>query len=456
MSALMIYAIVLGILLSGSAHFLDMGVRALGRPTRWLWIMAMAAVAGAPVLSRLWVPAPSGSPPGSLPVELLYQLLAQGMAEGTASAAIRPALDRPLVFLWVLSSALVVLAVIFTSLRLHRTARGWKRQTLGTEEITVSHGLGPAVLGLFRPIIVLPSWALSLAREKLDMILLHEREHRDARDPALLTLGLLMVAIAPWNPALWWMARRLHLAVEGDCDGRVLEKGISAKAYGNILLEVASGAQGLSSLAPALAEGGQTFLERRLLMIRQNVGKHRFGTAALATLSSAGLLILACETPTPPVQMETEVTLEAPPATSEMAPDEEGYFLVRKSGDEVEYVAAGSPEKVKEISEQTDPPPSGQAFTVRKIEQDPEASGAEPEIFVDGAPVQKEAGQILLRGESDGPEPLIIIDGVITDNTLADIGSLDVESIEIVKGEQAKALYGERAVGGVILITMKH
>jgi TonB-dependent SusC/RagA subfamily outer membrane receptor len=47
------------------------------------------------------------------------------------------------------------------------------------------------------------------------------------------------------------------------------------------------------------------------------------------------------------------------------------------------------------------------------------------------------------------------VDGVITDQGLADIGSLDVESIEVVKGGAAKELYGERAAGGVVKVTTK-
>ncbi|MCK5653482.1 MAG: TonB-dependent receptor plug domain-containing protein, partial [Gemmatimonadetes bacterium] len=65
---------------------------------------------------------------------------------------------------------------------------------------------------------------------------------------------------------------------------------------------------------------------------------------------------------------------------------------------------------------------------------------------------------ILLRGPTTitgTQDPLIIIDGVITDNTLADIGSLDVESIEIVKGAAASSLYGSRAQNGVVQIRTK-
>jgi len=66
--------------------------------------------------------------------------------------------------------------------------------------------------------------------------------------------------------------------------------------------------------------------------------------------------------------------------------------------------------------------------------------------------------QIMLRGPTTitgSQTPLIIVDGVITDNTLADIGSLDVESVEIVKGAAAASLYGSRAQNGVIQIRTK-
>ena len=450
--ALMIYGIVLGSLLAGAAHFLDRGLRALGRPTRWIWGLAMAVSAGAPIFSRIFTrTASTAAKGGSLPADLLYEMVASGTRDARGISGLSVSLDQPLVLLWALSSSLILLALLWTSLRLYRTSKSWGRQHLGSQEVLVSNGLGPAVLGLFRPMIVLPSWALALPQDKLDMILLHEKEHQEARDPALLALGLLLAALAPWNPGLWWMARRLHLAVEGDCDGRVLAHGVPIRRYGDLLLEVASGARGLSMLAPALAEGGNTFLERRLLMIRSTVRKHRFGAAALATLASAGLLVLACETPTPPVPMEDDATLETPPPSADLAEAEEGYFLVRKSGSEVEYLGSVSPEQLELIQEDADNPTAGYLVRVK------EPTGDLTEVK------EQTPARIRLREvpggtlEAAGPKPLIIVDGVIMSDPDA-IENLDpdrIESIEVIKGDAALALYGERASGGVIQVTLK-
>jgi TonB-linked SusC/RagA family outer membrane protein len=65
---------------------------------------------------------------------------------------------------------------------------------------------------------------------------------------------------------------------------------------------------------------------------------------------------------------------------------------------------------------------------------------------------------ILLRGDNNlnvGSSPLILVDGVILDGSLSDINVDDVESIEVVKGAAASALYGSRAGNGVISITTK-
>jgi TonB-linked SusC/RagA family outer membrane protein len=68
------------------------------------------------------------------------------------------------------------------------------------------------------------------------------------------------------------------------------------------------------------------------------------------------------------------------------------------------------------------------------------------------------ASQIQLRSDTNlgvGSSPLIIMDGVIINTSLADINADDIESVEVVKGAAASALYGSRAGNGVISITSK-
>ncbi|QXV67456.1 SusC/RagA family TonB-linked outer membrane protein [Mucilaginibacter sp. 21P] len=82
------------------------------------------------------------------------------------------------------------------------------------------------------------------------------------------------------------------------------------------------------------------------------------------------------------------------------------------------------------------------------------------------------SSRIVIRGEvsiSGNNQPLFVVDGVLVDNTqqlgtngsrdfpnsLSDFNSEDIESITVLKGPNAAALYGSRAASGVILIKTK-
>jgi TonB-linked SusC/RagA family outer membrane protein len=82
------------------------------------------------------------------------------------------------------------------------------------------------------------------------------------------------------------------------------------------------------------------------------------------------------------------------------------------------------------------------------------------------------SSRIIIRGEtsiSGENQPLFVIDGIIVDNTqrlgtngsrdfanpLSDINPDDIESVSVLKGPNAAALYGSRAATGVILIKTK-
>lgn len=81
------------------------------------------------------------------------------------------------------------------------------------------------------------------------------------------------------------------------------------------------------------------------------------------------------------------------------------------------------------------------------------------------------SSRIIIRGETSiagNNQPLFVIDGTPVDNSqlgtsgnrdyanaISDINSEDIESVSVLKGPNAAALYGSRAAAGVILITTK-
>lgn len=87
---------------------------------------------------------------------------------------------------------------------------------------------------------------------------------------------------------------------------------------------------------------------------------------------------------------------------------------------------------------------------------------------VAGASIIRSSGQpgsgvyIQLRsmtGFETDSSPLLVVDGVVLgrsfSGTTADIESMDIESIEVIKGAAAAALYGSRAAAGVVTITTR-
>jgi TonB family protein len=102
----------------------------------------------------------------------------------------------------------------------------------------------------------------------------------------LLFGAALSVALMPWNLALWFQARRLRVAIELDCDARVLRTHPRPERYGLLLLTIAQRRSLVPSmLAPMLSEPA-SHLERRILAMR---------TTRIARLSIAlgsGLAVL--------------------------------------------------------------------------------------------------------------------------------------------------------------------
>jgi hypothetical protein len=153
---------------------------------------------------------------------------------------------------WMIASLALVAWIIVGVLHWRRERRAWTHATVDGIPVDVSPSTGPAVLGVLSQRIVLPAWATSMAPEYRTLMLAHECEHIRARDPQRLALALGALVLMPWNLALWWCAARLRRAIELDCDARVLRAHPSPKAYGYLLLEVASRGRNTGALAMPL------------------------------------------------------------------------------------------------------------------------------------------------------------------------------------------------------------
>ena len=90
-------------------------------------------------------------------------------------------------------------------------------------------------------------------------------------------------------------------------------------------------------------------------------------------------------------------------------------------------------------------PGAGTSITIRGISTI--QGDGQPLFVVDGMPIDNSAQQTT-SGFGDGG-------GAISSNRLVDLNPADVESVEILKGAAAAAIYGQRASNGVILITTK-
>ncbi len=299
----MLYCAAVGLVLVLGGAALERALRTYRLPTRWVWVGALLLTLAIPAAYRF---APREAPPA--PVAPRSAAVTGGgerispaallSGEAAARRLDLAALERPLRLAWGAASGATLLALLGMAVLLRRRRRRWRSAELSGVPVLVSRDTGPAVVGLFRSRIVLPEWAVGTDLERRDLLLAHEQEHVRAGDPRLLALGLAVLVLTPWNPAVWWQLRRLRLAVEIDCDARVLRRRDDVRAYGSLLLEVGRRASG-SPLAAAAFSEPTSFLERRIRIMTLPRSRSPWARAAGFGALSVGLVVAACETPAP-------------------------------------------------------------------------------------------------------------------------------------------------------------
>jgi hypothetical protein len=95
------------------------------------------------------------------------------------------------------------------------------------------------VIGFFKPVIVIPAWALrELPSDELNVILLHEFAHLRRWDDWTNLLQKMVRAIFFFHPAVWWIESRLSLEREMACDDQVLARTGNPRGYAQCLISL--------------------------------------------------------------------------------------------------------------------------------------------------------------------------------------------------------------------------
>jgi hypothetical protein len=331
-------------------------------------------------------------------------------------------------------------------LRFKRGRRRWPVATLCGVNVRVAPDSGPAVIGVVRPDIVVPRWLLARTDEEQRLVIAHETEHVRALDPMLLAFGCTVAAILPWNPAAWWMLSRLRLAVELDCDARVLSAGVAPRKYGDLLIDLAEQRSGFRVSIAALADDS-SHLEQRLIAMKPDFPKYARTRAVVVSALAVASLLVACETAVP---TSTDI------AQMDVASAESGArtaFLLKPTDTGTVYT----------INDRVVTPPEAKALPADKIASidirgsSYKTKGEVRIVTTAGAQrvgLRKDTAAAL----SDKPfAGLVLIDGAKVDmSVLKTLDPKTIATVNITKAPMAAKQYSDPlAVNGVISITTK-
>lgn len=301
MTHFMAYVILLSAAAGAATIVAEFMLRARNGSTRWLWVGALGAVlfiAGVATFAPLAV--------RETPVREVRPVNVDGItaapitvvvdAAARADAALQIA-DRLLPAAWAIASAVLLVAILYGQRRLARERRRSNLVTIHGREVLLTESVGPAVAGVGRPFVLMPRWALALDAASQELLLAHEFEHVERGDTRVLLAGAIAVALMPWNPVVWWIGRRLRLAVERDCDARVLAAHPNVRRYADLLLTAAS-RHGVSTRLLAAHFGEyHSDLEARIHTMTDR--KLKWGPTVSAALVAVVLIAASCEAPRP-------------------------------------------------------------------------------------------------------------------------------------------------------------
>lgn len=493
--AIVVYILMVTVPLVGAAALTERLFRLWSLPVRGAWAVTallIALIGGRTITQQLVAPptiptatinviASGGSPSTGSASSLLMaarDLISLPRA-GAAYAAhiVGPTPNRSLAILWCLLSVAMLAMVCAVYARVWRARREWSVVDFAGHRVRVSPNVGPAVVGIFRPEIVVPRWVLDAQSEDSRLIVMHEMEHRAARDPLLLAAMWGLVSLFPWHPGAWYCLARTRLAIEIDCDARVVGQGASLRTYAQLLVNQAkarlTAPMHLWLGATSLLEPS-SHLERRLRamiipdsapQIRRPLSRYLRTASYVAIVST--IAIAACEShvPTAADISGLDATSAQKNATRAFVTDaKQPTFYVNGVAVTEAKAKSISADSIASISVVRSTQPAGdqqiRIVTLQRLSQAGTALSSHTDtVRFNMLPRQGvKVAEPIAIGTNSLTDPLLLIDGVVA--TAVQYKALnpgDIASVEVLKGPAAlKQSTDPHARNGIISITLKH
>ena len=152
--------------------------------------------------------------------------------------------------------------------------------------------LEPGILGIFRPVLLLPARiADRLEDAQLEAILAHELCHIRRRDNLAAAVHMVVEALFWFHPLVWWLGARLIEERERACDEEVLRLGSAPEVYAEGILAACK--HYLESPLPCMSGVTGSNLARRIerIMSGSFASKLSFGRKLL--LGAGGFAAIA-------------------------------------------------------------------------------------------------------------------------------------------------------------------
>jgi TonB family protein len=168
------------------------------------------------------------------------------LAEPMPEAARSTPFALALLGVWALGFAAVAGSWIVRSLKVRALVRAsvpyggpLPRAADGLEARTSHALLEPALVGIVRPVLLLPHGiSEQLTRSQLDAVLEHELSHWRRRDNLTAAVHMLVEAVFWFHPLVWWIGARLVEERERACDEAVVRAGHDGRTYAEGILNV--------------------------------------------------------------------------------------------------------------------------------------------------------------------------------------------------------------------------